>query len=315
MLHQDLFTNGIVYLSVGFNVRALPQDLLPYFPLFSDALIQMGTQTEDFVTVIQRIGRKTGGLYASSFLSNTHASPNAQAWLMMRGKSTVAQTPDLLAILRDILLTVNFDNRDRFRQRVLEAKSGMEAGLIPGGHSVVNQRLRAHFDETGWLSETMGGLTQLFFLRQLAQDVESDWAGVLAKLEAIRTTLIKRENMIVNVTLDADNWGQIRGQLASLIGEMPSHLNGISPPAGGENWSPSAFPTHEGFTIPAQVNYVGKGANVYALGYREHGSANVISKYLRTTWLWDKIRVQGGAYGAFCQFQSHVWVVGIRLLS
>ena len=27
---------------------------------------------------------------------------------------------------------------------------------------------------------------------------------------------------------------------------------------------------------------------------------HVVVNYLRTTWLWDKVRVQGGAYGGFC---------------
>ncbi|MCB9136186.1 MAG: insulinase family protein [Anaerolineales bacterium] len=304
--HHDLFTNGIVYLDVAFNLRGLPQALLPYFPLFSDGLIQMGTYTEDFVSVIQRIGRKTGGLYASTFLSNTANTPDAQAWLVMRGKSTVAQTPDLLAILRDLLLTVNFDNRDRFRQLVLESKSSMEAGLVPSGHGVVNRRLRAHFDEAGWLSETMGGLTQLFFLRQLAQDVENDWDSVLEKLETIRTTLIQRGNMLANVTLDADNWKQVHAELRALLGD-------ISPAeAGTGSWTPTVYPTHEGFTIPAQVNYVGKGTNLYNLGYEQHGSANVIRKYLGTTWLWEKVRVQGGAYGGFANWDrlSGVWSYG-----
>ena len=52
--------------------------------------------------------------------------------------------------------------------------------------------------------------------------------------------------------------------------------------------------------MPAQVNYVGKGCNIYDLGYNWHGSAHVITRHLRMGWLWDQVRVQGGAYGAFC---------------
>jgi Zn-dependent M16 (insulinase) family peptidase len=54
--------------------------------------------------------------------------------------------------------------------------------------------------------------------------------------------------------------------------------------------------------VPAPVNYVGKGANLYSLGYRYHGSVHVISNLLRTSYLWERVRVQGGAYGAFCSF-------------
>ena len=50
------------------------------------------------------------------------------------------------------------------------------------------------------------------------------------------------------------------------------------------------------------MNYIGKGADLYAGGYRFHGSALVISRYLRNTFLWDQVRVRGGAYGAFCLF-------------
>ena len=55
-----------------------------------------------------------------------------------------------------------------------------------------------------------------------------------------------------------------------------------------------------------QVNYVGKAANLYEDGnYQLHGSSYVINKYLGTTWLWDRIRVSGGAYGGFSDFDSH----------
>jgi Zn-dependent M16 (insulinase) family peptidase len=60
----------------------------------------------------------------------------------------------------------------------------------------------------------------------------------------------------------------------------------------------------EGLTIPAQVNYVGKGANLYNLGYQFDGSVEVILGYLRMDYLWEKIRVLGGAYGAFAFFDD-----------
>ena len=68
-------------------------------------------------------------------------------------------------------------------------------------------------------------------------------------------------------------------------------------------WQPDAMSANEGFTIPAQVNYVGKGADLYAHGYQLHGSALVVNHYLNSSYLWDKIRAQGGAYGGFGIFE------------
>lgn len=53
------------------------------------------------------------------------------------------------------------------------------------------------------------------------------------------------------------------------------------------------------------MNYVGKAANLYEAGYELKGSAYVISNYISNTWLWDRVRVSGGAYGGFCGFDSH----------
>jgi Zn-dependent M16 (insulinase) family peptidase len=50
--------------------------------------------------------------------------------------------------------------------------------------------------------------------------------------------------------------------------------------------------------MPAQVNFVAKGTNIMALGYKPSGATAVAMTFLNTGYLWDKVRVQGGAYGA-----------------
>lgn len=295
-LFHDLFTNNIVYLDLGFDLHTLPAKYLPYISLFGRALVEMGTEEEDFVSLTQRISRKTGGIRPVSFTSSMMNNKRGTAWLFLRGKAMITQSQELIYILRDILCKVRLDNRERFRQMVMEEKARQEQAVIPAGHQFVNLRLRAHFDEAHWAAEQMGGVSYLFFLRELARNVDEDWPGVLSALEDIRTTLLGRKNMVLNTTLDKNNWTRFTHQLENLLSELPE----------GEDrdmeW-PSPDPAvFEGMTIPSQVNYVGKGANLYKLGYQYHGSAKVITRYLRNTWLWDRIRVQGGAYGAFCLF-------------
>ena len=301
-LYHDLFTNGIVYLDVGFNLHTLPQEYLSYVPLFGQALVKLGTETEDFVKLSRRIGRKTGGIAPTAFTSAAQDSKTGVAWLFLRGKATMDHADDLLDILRDVLLTVKLDNPARFKQMVLEAKARREAAVVPAGHQIVNTRLKAYLNPAHWAAEQMGGISNLFFLRQLAQDVEQDWPAVLEKLEQIRQTLLNREAALFNVTLDAANWAGFQPKLVDFAHPLPAA------PVKLTRWSPPPAPGPEGLTIPAQVNYVGKGANLYELGYQPHGSVAVIANYLRTTWLWERVRIQGGAYGGFCVFDRHAGV-------
>jgi Zn-dependent M16 (insulinase) family peptidase len=296
ILYHDLFTNGIVYLDVGFDLHALPQEYLPYVPLFGRALLELGTETEDFVKLSQRIGRKTGGIWPSWFTSAVLGAEHAAAWALWRGKATVAQADDLLAILRDVLLTAKLDHQERFRQLVLEVKASQEANLVPAGHMVVRTRLQSRFGEADWAAEQMSGIGYLFFLRRLADEVENDWPSVLERLEMIRQRLINRSGMVCNVTLDRQHWQQFEPKLADFLSALPAT------PAALSQWVVSHETADEGLVIPAQVNYVGKGADLYKLGYKARGSIVPILNYLQTTWLWERVRVHGGAYGGFAMF-------------
>ncbi|TNE47786.1 MAG: peptidase M16 [Deltaproteobacteria bacterium] len=304
ILYHDLFTNGIVYLDVGFNVQTLPQEWIPYMPLFGHALIEIGTHTENDVEIAQRIRRRTGGIWTSMLNSARHDDPQGVTNMIIRGKATVEQAPEMLNILHDLLNTVNFDNPEKFKQMALRAKANRESGLLPGGHGIVNTRLRSHFSVTSWIGEQMGGLEQLFFLRRLIKQIDEDWPSVYAQLEEIRKGLLNRNHMFCNVTVDQKGWSTFAPELKGWLNSLP----------GGEaerqTWSVGPLPEHEGLALSAQVNYVGKAANIYESGYKYNGSVAVISKYIRTTWLWEKVRMQGGAYGGMCGFSRLSGVFG-----
>jgi Zn-dependent M16 (insulinase) family peptidase len=179
---------------------------------------------------------------------------------------------------------------------VLENKAGMESGLVPSGHGYVNTRLRSAFGQPDWASEQMGGVSQLFFLRELAERMDKDWDGVLAKLHEVHDRLITREGLIANVTLDAKNWERLQPKLMDFVGSLP-----VRTMTSGD-WPDGTEMASEGLTIPAQVNYVGKGVDLYALGHTVTGSWFAVQNYLHTVYLWERVRVQGGAYGGFCTF-------------
>jgi presequence protease len=298
-LYHDIPTNGVVYLDLGLDLHALPAELLPYVPLFGRALIETGVGDDDFVRLSQRIGRSTGGIRPIRWTSTFLGDPGATAWLTLRGKALPDQTGELLAILSDILKHARLDNRERFEQLVLEEKAAIESRIVPAGSSYVDRRLRAALHEADWAEEQMGGVSYLFFLRKLADDVATRWDGVLAALERIRVTLVNRAAMLCNVTAEAADWARLKAQLADFLGALPVAAVAAAP------WRVADAPHGEGLVMPTKVNYVGKGLDLYGEGVKPTGAHLVARAYLRTSWLWEKIRVQGGAYGGQCMFSRY----------
>ena len=305
LLYHDLFTNGILYMNLGFNLGAVPQELLPYVPFFGHALQEMGTTSEDYVKFSQRIDRKTGGVWNSTYLSEVRGqeSPGGALLRLQQGDrcpgAGSARHP-----------ARHVADREARRPRSLppdcaeEQGARREASLVPSGHAYVRDRLRAGLTTAGWADEQMDGIEGLFFIRRLAEQVEQDWPSVLAKLDAVRQALVSRGGMLVNVTLDAENWATVEPQV-----DRASCSRCRRPQTAP---SPGRLPcqrTTKGCRSRRRSTMWARAPASTAWATHYHGSIHVINNFVRTGWLWDKVRAEGGAYGAFVSFgkQSGVY--------
>lgn len=309
LLTHDLPTSGVLYVEACLPLEGVPARLLPLLPLFCRCLTQMGTATESFVELTDRIGRKTGGLSVGPMIADVRGKPlNPASFLMVSGKAMADKAGDLFELAADILLTARLDDRDRFRQMVLESRAGLEAGIVGAGHRFAARRLDAPRSVAGWAGEAMGGLAYLDYIRALAKRVETDWEGVKVDLEAIRAAVLSRQGAVINATADGKTLDLAAPHLASFLASLPGGAAAGSS-ASSCDWAAAAAGvanTSLALTVPTQVNYVGKAANLYEDGgYELSGSAYVASKVLGTSWLWDRVRVSGGAYGGFADFDSH----------
>ncbi|CAB4320768.1 unnamed protein product [Prunus armeniaca] len=299
VLQHDLFTNDVLYTEVVFNMSSLKQELLPLVPLFCQSLLEMGTKDLSFVQLNQLIGRKTGGISVYPMTSSVRGKEDPCSHIIVRGKAMAGRADDLFHLFNCVLQEVQFTDQQRFKQFVSQSKARMENRLRGSGHGIAAARMDAKLNVAGWISEQMGGVSYLEFLQALEDKVDQDWDGISSSLEEIRKSLLSRNGCIVNMTAEGKNLTNSEKFVSKFLDLLPNS------PVTTSTWNARLPSSNEAIVIPTQVNYVGKAANVYDTGYQLNGSAYVISKYICNTWLWDRVRVSGGAYGGFCDFDSH----------
>lgn len=305
IIHHPLFTNGVVYIDMCLDMRSLPLELLPLMSIFAGALTELGTSKQDFVSLQQSIGRNTGGIRSSTYISQVYA-PNGDgpvvSKMVLRGKGMLGQVPALLDIISEILLDVDITNKERIRQLLIEERAGLESGIAGSGHQVASGRLAAMFRRSQVGDEMMGGIDYLKAVRKLIDRVDSEWESVVADLRKIQNVVVSRQDMLVNVTTSSDDFGSVKPVLNSFLDRLPARSDVF-----GSGWATSASllkRTNEGLIVPSAVNYVGKAANVCDLGFLTSGGHSLAAKHLGTSYLWDTVRVQGGAYGGFCRLDA-----------
>ncbi|MBQ4133021.1 MAG: insulinase family protein, partial [Desulfovibrionaceae bacterium] len=305
LLFHPQATGGIVYADLMFNAVDLEQELIPMLPLFGRAVLEMGNARRNFAELGMHMAAKTGGLAADCvFLTSnpfTTGSADTLPAFSMNGKATMDKAEDLAEIFAEVLLCADFDDKSRFMQIALEEKARQEQALIPAGHSVVALRLAGALNQTAHLCELTSGISYLDSLRELIVKIEKSWPEVLKNLEAVREALICSDGLALNITARPEDRAACEQIFSSLLEKLPVRGKG-SPCARLREGQFVPARLHEALTLPAQVNYVGTGVNLYDLGYKYDGSIHVILKYLRTGYLWEEVRVKGGAYGAMVNF-------------
>lgn len=296
-LVHDLPTNGIVYVDLALDLSGVEPDLLPLTPLLGRALTEMGTKRHNFVTLTRRIASLTGGIDAAPSVLTSRTTAGPLPYMMMSGKATRDHCADLVELMAEILTEADFGDRERFRQMVLEEKARLEQRLVPAGHAYAISRVRAGLSPVGYMGELLSGVEQLEYVRRLAGAVETDFAQVRDGLHALVAAMAAKAGAMLNLTLPQTDLDGLEPTLARL----PDVLADGAPPA-AKPLDMKPLPEAEGLGVPAQVNYVAKGVDLRALSGGERtitGAELVVARHLRTAYLWDKIRVQGGAYGAF----------------
>ena len=300
LFFHPLPTGGIVYANAFFGLDSLANErmdeVIPFLPLLGRALLELGTRKKDFVALNMAIAAKTGGMDADCLFASRLDTAAPVARFVLEGKAAPDKVQDLFALMTEVLLEADLDQPERFLRMVLEEKARMEHSLVPSGHMVVATRLLAGFSAAGKLSEMTGGVSYLFFLRDLATRIQKDWGAVLATLSGLRQSIFTSASLSMNITATPEQEEAVCALARSFAGAMPA----TSPAPAILAGSPLPRPAAEALLLPAQVQYTGKVFSLYDAGYAWHGSALVIRNYLRTGYLWENVRVRGGAYGCVC---------------
>ncbi|MDO5536488.1 MAG: insulinase family protein, partial [Desulfovibrionaceae bacterium] len=298
LVSSELETRGIAYMSVHVPMPQLPARLLPALNLFMRSIREFGTARHDYTELGALIDAKTGGLSASTSMV-VGADEKLRCYLKFSGKTVSERIPDFFSIVEEMLLEPVTDRElmvRRLREMLLEDKARLEQGLLSSGNASASLRVRSHFTTDAAMAEITSGIRYLDYVRRNLDNWDEAQAQMLEDLAELRRLLVAGRPAVLGCIGSGADIERTFACGSALLGRLPA-----AAPAAGLQIFPLADPCRgEVFTTPSQVNYVAKGCNLYQLGYRYSGSASVILRHVSRSYLWETVRVLGGAYGAGC---------------
>lgn len=297
-LFHNVPTRKISYLYLYFGIDNLAWEDVPYLSVLGMLLSRLDTErhTAADLDVLMRLHLGSLRFFADAFVDD--ADPSRVSLKMTVATSALSEELEQMACIpREIWETTKFDDADKIRDILVQRRIAMEQSFANEGHVRAMNRLSSYEFKSGVLKEAMGGVDFYRFLCDLIDNFDERFDALQSRLRDVCSRVFTKRDVVASFTgLEADReiFFRMAGDFG-LPGEARIFDGRPSAPAFGEK-IPEPVMKREAFIVPSDVCYVAKGADVGSLGAYA-GEWQVLASALSFDYLWNEVRVKGGAYG------------------
>jgi len=282
VIRPTVGADGIFYLELYFSLADLNGDELREVPFFASLLGDLATTHFSALELKSEVDANLGRFSVGTAVYD--AKGTATPYISVTVAALESKRDEAVRIAHEILLGTKFEDVKAAEDILKQERQGLEQGVTAGGHLYAMRRAGARLSRQNEIDEIFSGVAQLRWLQKVKVD-----AALLARYAALAKRVFTQGRLTVCLT---DNMP--KDYAAAVIKAWPA---GETPKA-CPNWS-SGLPAAaggEGFSIAAPVAYAGVASRLPA-GVAYHGSQIVATRILSLDYLWNEIRVLGGAYG------------------
>ena len=297
-LRHGIPTNRLAYAMQYFDLSCVAFEDLPYVTLLCRLLKQLPTREHSAEELDNLLAGKLGFL---SFTTEVMTQPDVDGvrpYLLVSAGALSEKIDALASLPREVwssTLLADAD-ADRVRDVLTQIRIGLEQGFINNGHSAALGRAMSYSSPSAVVREQLSGVDFYLFLRDLLDHFDERLDGLRAKLAELAERIFVADGCMASFTgsdEDFDAYWDAAGNLG---------LGAGNDAASGTLVVPEPRDRHEAFVIPSDICFAARACDPRRLGLDVTGAWAVAANALSYDYLWNEIRVKGGAYG--CGFRA-----------
>lgn len=293
-VRHDYETNGLIYPEVcieldlnGMNLQELS--------LLMMVLGKLSTEHYTYQELADEISIHTGGISFGLKIIPT-VQGDVRVFLRADAAAIGAKTDKIFDFLEEIFCRTDFSDTARLKELMLSRKATLESVMTGSGHVAAITRAKAGFSVNGYISEQIGSLSMYDWLGEQLENYEAIAEESAARLKTLFDAIKRRNRVTVSVTGTDADYETVKNRMTALAGQFPTADTAIAP------FRPELKIVKEGIQLPARVQFVARAGNFVREGLEYHGYLKILQSILSYEYLWENVRVRGGAYGCMSAF-------------
>lgn len=284
---HDEDARGIVYLNLYFNVAGVTVNRLPKLSAYVDLLKELATERHSAIALQELIRSKLGTLSFSVDAYTQDRNPESTYPVVCVSCSVLKQNlKDAVDMILEILQETQF-SKESIEPLIHQSYEGYRQAMIQNGHSQAVLRVGAHFSSESRAKEGFNGYEAGNYMKLLSEHYEKNIEDFLNEIVLFKENLFTKSRLIASVS-GSSNLPEVERLIQALPDSDAKRCNVRYPLLTEEK---------EGIVIPSQVGYCAYGSSYKNTDFRYKGSVRVMAQILTYGYLWNEVRVKGGAYG------------------
>lgn len=300
---HEMFSGGIDYLTLLFDIRDMELEKLPYLGILKAVLGYVDTESYTYAELANEMNIQTGGMASSVGLyPSVRQKDEMEVKYEISTKVLHEKLPKALGLIREILLTSKISDEKRLYEVLAEQKSRMQVKLSAAGHTTAVVRAGSYLSRVSYYQDAIGGIGAYRLLTDYEENFESKKAELIRILEELLKEIFTAERMMVSLTCEKKEVAAVKQEIEELKKAMPlkgQRVRAMKLPA----FCPRK--KNEGFLDASQVQYVARVGNFVEHGFSYHGTLKILNVLMQYDYLWQNVRVKGGAYGCMSNYMRN----------
>ena len=283
VLYHKAATNGIVHLNYYFRLTDCTLQELTALKGLDSLLGKLPTRKHSAAELQQTIKLHLGRLTFA--LENKEKANHLDVTTPVL-RVTCSVMADKVELAKDLIheiLTETDFQVERIREIVLQQSEMAKQFCIGAGHVLGISAAASHYSASAAVDEALRGYTSVKYSLDLAANFDEKIGGVIALAESKLAAAVCKARLVLSVTAGEPI------DVAPILADYP-----VGTPVAPTAAYVTDVPMKRGIRIPAQIGY---GVLASDLGREWDESGRVAANILTYGYLWNVIRVQGGAYG------------------
>lgn len=297
VLHHNMFSNGIGYLRLLFDVTDVEEELVPYLSLLSTVLGYIDTEKHSFMEFSNEVNIHTGGIINDvTTYAILKGDEDYTAKFGVKTKVLYDKIGKAFELMKEMLFESKLDDYKRLKEIIAEQVSRSQMKLNSSGHSYASVRAMSYQSANAKYNDLTGGIAYYEFLKDLDEHFEEKKEALVKTLQDLVRHVIRKDNLLVSYTADDEGYKIMAEELV----KFTDGLTCLDVQSARHVVQPQAL--NEGFKTSSQVQYVARAGNFIRKGHSYTGALKILKVILSYDYLWINIRVKGGAYGCMSGF-------------